>query len=72
MYFKELTHEIVAEPQCSSALSGDTLTSKQCAIKAQLLEYRRQLCERASVPSASLMVGIEIATGLLFKLKHHG
>ena len=40
------------------------LTGKQCAIKAQLLEYRRQLCERASVPSASLMVGIEISTGI--------
>lgn len=40
------------------------LTSKQHAIQAQLLEYRKQLCKRASVPSASLLVGIEIASGI--------
>ena len=63
VYFKELTDEAVEEPQCS-ALPGGTLTTKQSAIKAHLLEYRRQLCERALVPSASLILGIEIATGV--------
>lgn len=61
VYFNELTDEAVEEPQCS-VLPGDTLTTKQSGIKAQLLDYRRQLCERASVSSASLMVGIEIAS----------
>ena len=60
IYFKELTcmNASVDKPRCGA------LTSEQYAIQCQLLEYRRQLCKRASVPSASLLVGIEVASGI--------
>ena len=48
----------VDKPRCGA------LTSEQYAIQCQLLEYRRQLCKRASVPSASLLVRIEVASGM--------
>lgn len=63
LYFKELTDKILKKPTCRTT-TARLLTDKQECIKAQLLEYRRQLCERAAVPSASLMVGIEISTGI--------
>ena len=63
LYFKELTDKVVKKPTCRIT-TARLLTDKQECIRAQLLEYRRQLCERAAVPSASLMVGIEITTGI--------
>ena len=63
VYFKELTQN-TSDKLPSDTVCTSTLSSEQNAIKAQLLEYRRQLCERATVPSAALMVGIEIASGI--------
>lgn len=65
MYYRNLidSEENTAELPTHTA-SADTLSSEQHSIKTQLLEYRRQLCERAAVPSASLIVGIEIASGI--------
>ena len=59
VYFKELTHA----PACDE-FESCVKSKEQSAVKAQLLEYRRQLCERARVPSASLIVGIKIASGI--------
>lgn len=63
MYFKELTDKVLEKPTCSTTVTR-LLTDKQECIKAQLLEYRRHLCERGAVLNAALMVRIEISTDI--------